>query len=42
MIHCISGYIKNVKQDNDYVVLIHCPEMYDLSLASKYGGVGQS
>lgn len=27
-------YLANVKKDGDYLVLIHCPELYDLSLAS--------
>lgn len=27
-------YLTNVRKDNDYIVLIHCPEMYDLTMAS--------
>ncbi|KAL4226789.1 hypothetical protein ACF0H5_014768 [Mactra antiquata] len=30
----LDFYAANAKRDDDYVVLIHCPELYDLSMAS--------
>ena len=30
-----SGYLDNVQREGDYLILIHCPEMYDLTMASK-------
>lgn len=32
--HALEFYVKSVMKEGDYVVLIHCPELYDLSLAS--------
>jgi len=30
----LDWYLSNVRRDDDYVVLIHCPEMYDLTMSS--------
>lgn len=32
----LAGYVDNIKQSNDHIVLVHVPEMYDLTMASKY------
>ncbi|KAH3816890.1 hypothetical protein DPMN_118414 [Dreissena polymorpha] len=30
----LQWYVENIRRDDDYVVLIHTPELYDLSMAS--------
>lgn len=33
-IKALQWYLKNVRKENDYCVLVHCPESYDLTMAS--------
>lgn len=32
--NALKFYLSNVQREGDYLILIHCPEMYDLTMAS--------
>lgn len=33
-VNALKWYLENVQKEGDYLILIHCPEMYDLTMAS--------